>query len=60
MYLNDIHIQQNLNLGLISSLSSITFSVVGELAQVISSSGEGFELMEIRMSIGTDCRIDAK
>ena len=53
------YIQQNLNFGLNSSLSSITFSFVGELTELISSSGEGFELIEIRISIGTDFRIDA-
>ena len=52
--------QQNLNFGFCSSLSSITVSVVGEFTELISSSGEGFELIEILMSIGTDCRIDAE
>ena len=52
--------QQNLNFGLSSSESSITFPFVGALMQVISSSGEGFELIELLMSMDADGRIDAE
>ena len=51
--------QQNLNLGLKSSFSCITWSVVGELTALISSSADGFELTETLISIGSDLRIDA-
>ena len=51
------YMQQNLNFGLNSSLSSIT--VVGELTVLISSSADGFELMETLISIGSDFRMDA-
>ena len=51
--------QQNLNFGLNLSLSSITCSVVGELTALISSSADGFELMETLISIGSDFRMDA-
>ena len=52
--------QQNLNFGLNWSVSSITFSFADADTELISSSGEGFELIETRISIGTDFRIDAE